>query len=253
MYQVTLSLPSLPPLAVRIAALDGAAELAADPADPGAALALVRRLGRDNSPGWLERLPVALFDRLCAAIFVQEFSGQIECKSACSECAEPFEFGFPLDALIAAQDQAMVAGAPVAAADGFWSIAGGIELRPPTLADLADRLDEPAFLARLVRAGQPDLAQVEAVLETAAPLLTLPIATPCPHCSAEQQIQFDMARFLVDTIAAERPFLIRETHLIASRYGWDHASICALPRRDRQAYAALIESERSAALKWRAG
>lgn len=252
MYHVTLSLPSLPPLAVRIAALDGAAELVADPADPGAALALLRRLGRDNPAGWLDRLPVALFDRLCAAIFVQEYSNQIECKSTCSECAEPFEFGFPLDALIAAQDGA-VGDAPVAASDGFWTTATGIELRPPTVADLAEGLDPADLLARLVRSGEPDEAAVEAVLETAAPLLTLPVATPCPHCSAEQQTQFDMARFLIDTIAAERPFLIRETHLIASRYGWDHASICALPRRDRQAYAALIESERSAALKWRAG
>lgn len=253
MYLVTLSLPSMAPRQVRIAALDGMAELGADPADPGAAVQLVARLGQDNPAGWLDDLPVALFDRLCARIFAQEFAQAIECKSTCESCAEPFEFGFALAELITAQDAAVAQSGFSADCDGFWTTPQGLKLRAPTLADLAVAHNGADMAARLVTAGEAELAAVETVLEAAAPLLTLPIATACPHCAAEQQAQFDMARFLIDSIAAERPFLIRETHLIASRYGWDHASISALPRRDRQAYAALIESERSAALKWRAG
>jgi hypothetical protein len=75
------------------------------------------------------------------------------------------------------------------------------------------------------------------------------VAAPCPRCRADNETRFGLAAFLAARLAAERPFLVRETHLIASRYGWGHAEIMALSRVDRRAYATLVEGERSAGLR----
>lgn len=80
-------------------------------------------------------------------------------------------------------------------------------------------------------------------------MMSLDIATACPECGRAQDVWFDLAAFLIRTLAGERPFLLRETHLLAARYGWSHGEIMALPRDDRRAFAALIESERSAAMR----
>ena len=59
-------------------------------------------------------------------------------------------------------------------------------------------------------------------------------------------LRFDVVRYTLESLAAERPLLIRETHLIASRYGWGHDTIMSLTRADRRAYAALVLGERTA-------
>lgn len=243
-----ISLPSLGTREVRVAALDGTCELLAEPADPRSAQAIVQALARDRQPGWLADLPVSLFDRLCAEIYTAEFSSRVECRSDCSECAEPFDFRFELSELLHHQDREAAALGLTPDEEGYWHLDGGLVLRPPTMADLETHADEARLTADLVREGDPADERIDRTLEAGAPLLTLPVATECPHCGAAQQVGFDMARHLVASVAAERPFLIRETHLIAARYGWSHESIMALPRKDRRAYAALIESERSAAL-----
>ena len=84
-------------------------------------------------------------------------------------------------------------------------------------------------------------------LERAAPVMSFDLDAPCPHCNAAELVRFDLARYLAVRLAAERPFLLRETHLIASRYGWSHGEIMALSRTDRRAYAGLIEAERASA------
>jgi hypothetical protein len=231
-----------------VAALDGVCELLAEQGDPQSAQAVVLALVRDERPGWLGALPVTFFDRLCAAIYAAEFSPRVECRSDCTACGEPFDFRFELDQLLRHQDDEATALGLSPDADGYWRLDEGLAVRPPTLADLAAHPDQQELAARLVRNGDPHDERIEGALEAGAPLLTLPIATECPHCEAAQQVGFDMARHLVASIAAERAFLIRETHLVAARYGWSHESIMALPRKDRRAYAALIESERSAAL-----
>ena len=84
------------------------------------------------------------------------------------------------------------------------------------------------------------------MLEEAAPLLTLDLETRCASCDEPQVLRFDVVRYTLESLAAERPLLIRETHLIASRYGWGHDTIMSLTRADRRAYAALVLGERTA-------
>lgn len=248
-YAVVIALPSLPPARAVLRRIAGADEAALAPGRPGEPTRLLAALARtaDGAPLDVLDLPVTVHDRLLAQVYRTEVGDQATCRAACAGCGKAFEFDLAVPELLAAQDtEAAACGPPDA--DGRWSVAG-TRVRAPTLADAAGP-DLPAALCEGTVA--PDaLAAVGAFLEHACPLLALELDAACPHCGAAQQLAFDLPRFLVRTIANERPFLVRETHLLASRYGWSHAEIMALPRDDRRAYATLIESERSAALRTR--
>ena len=251
MTLLRISLPTFPPHDFRVAEIDGAGELLADPGDPGSVRAIILHVVRDAPDGWLGRLPIAIFDRLCATIFASLFGDSADCRSDCRKCGESFTFQFDISELISIQDVAAEATGLTLGTDGCWSAKAGLSIRPPTLGDL-DQNASPEMLRRsLVTKGDATDSDVEQLIEAASPLLTLSIGTQCPHCDEPQEVGFDMAGYLVASIGAERAFLIRETHLLASRYGWTRESIMALPRGDRRAYAALIESERSAALSRR--
>jgi hypothetical protein len=248
---VRVAIPSLPARTFLLRRLDGAAEAAVEAARPEMATQLIDRLltGGAGETIDIQALPLAVHDRLLAHIYAAEFGETVSCRAACTACSEPFEFRFPLPRLLAAQDRE-AAGIGPPDEDGFWHAPDGVRMRPPTLidarsgtgAELIARISSPAPTGQVPEA-------LTAFLERASPLLSLDIDTRCPECGAAQAVWFDLARFLVQALAGERPFLIRETHLLAARYGWSHDEIMALPRDDRRAFAALIESERSASLR----
>jgi len=246
MLAVRLDLPSLGERTLFLRELDGRAELLAEPDAPGAAGALLAALlvEADGTPVAMPDLLATWQDRALAALFEREFGGRIECRSRCGACGEAYEFGFALGEMRTAQDAAATLIGLVPDGEGYWRLADGSRLRPPTLGDLADRPDPAALLAAL-GGGAGDTALAEAALEVGAPLLSGEVEAVCPECEAAQTLDFDIGRYLVESLAGERPLLIRETHLIASRYGWSHEAIMALPRRDRRAYAQLIIGERS--------
>lgn len=250
-YPADIAIPSLPPARYLLRRLDGRTEAAIAPKQPGMASHVLAALAttREGAPLDLASLPLAVHDRLLAAIYRAELGETVACRAGCAGCGKPFEFSFPLAVLIARQDEAAAAiGLPDA--DGWWTVKRGLQLRAPTLAD-AEAANGDALLARVARGKLPKamIGRAAAFLEDAAPLLSLDIATACPECRRQQQVWFDLASFLIRMLAGERPFLLREAHLLAARYGWSHAEIMALPRDDRRAFAALIESERSAALR----
>lgn len=244
MQRLTLSLPSLEGRTLFLRALDGHAELLAEPGDPGAATALLAHLL--VQPDRTDTLLETWRDRALAALFEREFGGAIDARATCTDCGEAFAFGFTLAPILAAQAESAAATGLVPDADGWWALEEGARLRPPTLGDVAAHSDPAALLAALCQ-GPVETGQAEAMLDAAAPLLSIDLETQCPHCGAAQAIAFEIGAYLVEALAAERPLLIRETHLIASRYGWSHDAIMALPRADRRAYAHLIVGERSAA------
>ena len=246
-----VAIPSLPPAAYLLGRLDGRAESMIEPDAPAMPTRLLEALLRDRDGGAvdIQNLPVAFHDRLLAFVYRAELGDSVKARAACPDCGESFEFGFSLADLLATQDEAAAAvGLPDG--EGRWTAPGRLRLRPPTLAD-AGAGSGAALLERLAGTPVPPelVEDMAAFLEAASPLLSVDISTRCPGCEADRQVRFDLPRFLVDALAGERPFLIRETHLVAARYGWSHAEILALSREDRRAFAALIESERSAALR----
>lgn len=250
-YPADIAIPSLPPVRFLLRRLDGRTEAAIAPGQPAMMSRLLAGLvtTREGGQVAVARLATAVHDRLLACLYLAELGSAVACRAVCGQCGRAFEFSFPLATLTARQDEAAAAIGPPAA-DGYWSGPGGVRLRPPTLAD-GDCESVEALLARIAD-GPVAADQVEALsgfLEEASPLLSLDIDTACPECGEAQRVWFDLARYTLHALAGERPFLIRETHLIAARYGWSHDEIMALPRADRRAFAALIESERSAALR----
>lgn len=253
MQRLALSLPSLGETTLFLRQLDGRAELLAEPGDPGAASAVLAcvLVEASGAPVVLDDLLETWRDRALAGLFEREFGGAIDARAQCTACGEPFAFGFGLEPILTAQAASAAATAVTPDAEGYWAL-GEARLRPPTVGDVA-RSAAPGALLAALSDGTVDTERAEALLDDAAPLLSIDLETACPHCRASQTVAFSIGAYFVECLAAERPLLIRESHLIASRYGWSHESIMALPRGDRRAYAHLVVAERSAAHMRRAG
>ena len=251
-HPCVVAIASLPVVSFLLRRLTGQDEAALVPERPGEPTRLLAALLCDAGGGAVDlaALPVPVHDRLLAEVFRAEVGPRATCRAACTACAEPFEFDLVIADVIAAQDaEAARIGPP--GADGRWPVAGR-RVRVPLMGDASG--EAPAVISALCDAP-PDMQAVidiAAFLEKAAPLLAFDLDASCPHCGAAQRLGFDLPRFLVRAIGNDRPFLLREIHLIAARYGWSHAEIMALPRDDRRAFAALIETERAAALRQRA-
>jgi hypothetical protein len=248
MQRLLLSLPTLGERRLLLKELDGYAELLVDPGDPEGAPRLLGRLLAEASGAEVDvaALLCVWRDRVFAAIFERELGGRVNSQAMCRTCGEEYAFGFELAAVLRAQDAAAAAtglslddGGRLAVGDGAW-------VRPPTIGDVARHAD-PDALSDALCGGTLRRDRVETVLDETAPLLALDIGTRCARCVEPQVLRFDMVSYTLESLAAERPLLIRETHLIASRYGWGHDTIMALTRPDRRAYAGLILGERSAA------
>jgi hypothetical protein len=234
--------------------LSGADELSLAGTDVAAMLDLLARLATRSEGGALalSELSIAQTDRLLAALYQRLYGDNAECRVRCSGCAQGYEFNLNLAQIQHAQDADQPAHAEPG---GGWRLADGRRVRAPRYADLEAADSSQALLRRLLLSGdvEPAPERISEFLERAAPVLSLDLAAPCPHCGRAETVRFDLARYLAQRLVAERPFLLREAHLIASRYGWSHAEIMALLRDDRRAYARLIESERAGALRRRAG
>jgi len=233
----------------RLRALSGADEFLIEAGEPRAATLLLRRLLVDGED--VDALNVAEYDRLLAEVFDALYGDRVEARTRCSACAEPLEISLSLATLAAAPpDVEIDLSGPDEA--GVFTLPDGRRIRPPTIADL-DRAvasgDTAALRRACVVAGDPDAdpETLEAALEAAAPAVTRDVAATCPHCAATQEVRFDLAAFLVASLSRERPFLLREMHLLARAYGWSLTEILSLNRDDRRTLARLCEAERAAA------
>lgn len=237
--------PALGPWSIHLAPLRGTEEAAFGPgASADTTMALLRALACDaqGRPAALDGLTVTEADRLVLRLYLAVYGEGAECRMQCRACAEPSEFTMDLAEVARTQDAAIP---PLPEGESHWTLPSGARVRAPLLADLAAG---ESLLDRIVE-GSAAREDVDAWLDTAAPVMSFDIVAPCPHCSETNDIRFDLSAFFAARLAGERPFLIRETHLLASRYGWSHTEIMALSRTDRRAYATLIEGERSAGLR----
>ncbi|MGZ8361790.1 MAG: hypothetical protein ACXWUX_14825 [Allosphingosinicella sp.] len=229
-----------------LAPVTGADEAAVADGGAHAALALLRRIARDadGAPLRVEALTVSAADRLLAAVYRDLYDNQAECRLDCGACGQAYQFTLDLAEVIAVQDGERPDPPDD---DGAWALPDGRRVRAPTLADIAAAPGPQALVARLLVAGEPatDETGLQAFLERAAPVLSLDLDSDCPHCGAHEAVRFDLACYLGARLAGEHAFLVREAHLIAGRYGWSLGEIYSLSRRDRRAYAGLIEAERA--------
>ena len=176
-----------------------------------------------------------------------ELSVRLVCRAP--QCGEPLEVALPIDALLAAAPDDGAAG-PVAVplADGR-----SVALRRPTGRDLrawhrtpyATRRDAVvAMLDTLRVAGSltPDDEPVVAnAMATHDPLVAFAVSCACPACGAACDHPVDLEAAVLTRLGARRRALLREVHMLASRYGWTESEVLAVAPARRAQYLALIE------------
>ena len=240
------------PVRAAFAEITGAVEqaLAVHPG-PDAARALwlldsLAHVWRDGDRVEAQTLTLGEFDGCLADLHVSLFGAQLPCEVDCAACDERFEFELDLADLRAAI--AREAESYDVDADGVVSAPSGRRFRLPRVEDLAHVANSDWLLQFLVD-GEPDTEAFEAEMESAACVLSQNIEAPCPVCRTSNTVRFDVARYLVETLVGEAPFLWREVHLLARHYGWALDVILSLTRDVRRQLAGLIVADASSRMR----
>jgi hypothetical protein len=123
----------------------------------------------------------------------------------------------------------------------------GRGLREPSYADLlACGGDLDALVARcrigaaVPPPGSPASPATETDLEAVDGSLAGPLHTACVECGEPLEVDVDVVALALQSLAVVCADVDREVHLLASAYGWDLATIEALPDGRRQRLAALV-------------
>ncbi len=99
------------------------------------------------------------------------------------------------------------------------------------LCGMSDKSEEEAM-----QFDDHDLALIDEAFESASPDVSDSAQTICPSCGLQTSARIDPLLFAFP----QEGKILRETHLIASAYGWPHDQILDLKVRHRSFYAAMI-------------
>jgi hypothetical protein len=176
-----------------------------------------------------------------------ELSVRLVCRAP--QCGQPLEVTLPIDALLAAApDDAGSRPVLIPLTD-----ARTVALRRPTGLDLrawhrtpyATRRDAvAAMLDTLVVEGSvaaDDEPVVADAMATHDPLVAFAVSCACPACGAARDHPVDLEAAVLARLGARRRSLLREVHMLASRYGWTESEVLAVAPARRAQYLALIE------------
>ncbi len=232
----------------------GADELAAE----DGAIAMLDRLlaavgNHAVAPGSAAHLPVCDRDRLLAWLYRDLFDDRIDADAVCAGCGASFAVQFSISSMADAERPRQPPGIDGPDAECRYRL-HGVAFRLPSSADLDAVAAVPAedrrraLLERCVVAGDAGGHEtaIEAAMAALGPTLDIDVDCRCPHCDSDQPLRFDIASFLLKSLANDRRFLLREAHRIARAYGWSHAEIMALPRAERQEFVRLIDDDAGA-------
>ena len=204
----------------------------------------------------LERLSLGQRDAHLLTLREWTFGPQLPSLATCHGCQERLELTLSL------ADLRLV---PAAEPGETLSLnVGGYALcfRLPNSQDLvmiAHQLDVPTarqilFERCLLTAhldGQQQSANqlppqiVDAIVEhmgRADPQANIQLALVCPQCGHQWQVTFDIASFFWSEINAWAHRILREVHILASRYGWSERDILALSPWRRQFYLNVVNT-----------
>jgi uncharacterized protein (UPF0212 family) len=250
--------------AARMRPLDGAAELAAATATatpatrPEAVTALLGALlesvgGRPATPEAMRALPCATREWLLQWTAERLNPGMRWFEARCRHCGEPFDLSFDLAHPVCRVPDESATEVAVVTSLGPRRFAVPTGEHEERLARAETGADPRRDFARLcglsarageeaVRFDEHDLQLIDEALENASPDIADTAAAQCPNCGKQTECRVDPLLFAFPREAD----ILREAHLIASAYGWDHDGILRLQARHRAAYAAIIARERRA-------
>jgi hypothetical protein len=144
--------------------------------------------------------------------------------------------------------------------DGWFQLVSApARFRIPSVADLlaAQASGEPAATLAsrcLDPVGLPvrTARAVDRALAKLAPTAEGLIGGQCPACGADVAMRFDPLTYTVLELKDSFAGIYRETHALASAYGWPEETILSQPRSRRRRYAELVFDSRSSSTRGRA-
>lgn len=95
------------------------------------------------------------------------------------------------------------------------------------------------------RLPQAWLDSVADTLSEADPMTAMNLHSKCPVCQEDNEIQLDLEAWLLQQLADEQAYLLRQVHRLASVYHWSEAQIVSLPAQRRNEYLTLINESLS--------
>jgi hypothetical protein len=218
--------PRLLPPSSRLALLRGIEE--AD-SEFGEAVALLRACGIADCMAY----PVGVIDRLLLQAHRAVLHRDLEVVAACPGCG--VRNGLPLG----------VDDVPEYAPRSSWC-GPGLGVREPTGADLAGLPDDAEDAARELelrcRIGPKEEPPPPGALDRADQSLCGVVRIACVECGTLVSEFVDVQRLVTTAVADAAADVDVEIHMIASRYGWDLATIESLPDARRARLAALAGS-----------
>ena len=220
------------------------------------ALTLLAAACPDTPLEVLERLSLGQRDARLLTLREWTFGPQLAGLATCLGCQERLELTFNL------ADLRVV---PIIEPGDTLSLnVGGYDMRfrLPNSQDLAmiAHLSDAAttrqvLLGRCLLTGHHDGQQqsanqlpphvVDAIVEHMArtdPQADIQLSLVCPQCGHQWQVAFDIASFFWSEINAWANRVLREVHILASRYGWSEMDILALSPWRRQFYLDLVNA-----------
>lgn len=203
---------------------------------------------------WWQRTVGERTAALLAVLRASQGGEVIEHRLRCEQpgCAERFDIELPYAALGVGPLETLGVGPVPQHIVLPRDNAPPLPLRLPTGADLRAwrrmALDprgdaQWAMLNQLCQAGElrpQDSAHAAAALAQADPLVAFSVTSGCPACGTEAEIEVDLEALALQRLAAQQRQLLRDVHVLASRYGWSEAEVMALSPARRARYVELI-------------
>jgi hypothetical protein len=192
------------------------------------ALALLERAGEADPAA----ITLGAGDRLLVALVEQVTGRPIELTARCPACGETNEIVLSSDQL------------PEYCPRTRW-LGVGLGVREPTYHDLFGLpRDERAAVLQLggrcaVGVVPPAVAADE--LDEVDGSLVGPIDIRCVECGAAIDVEADAQQLALRCLRRRAEQIDREVHLLASHYGWDLATIEALPDARRERLTRMVE------------
>lgn len=213
----------------------------------------------------LAQLTIAQRDTALFLLRERIFGSQLNGLADCPACKERLELAF--DAEYVRSMKLLTAMADSSFPDADSSVTTllikdyKIDIRLPNSADLLklrDLIDEGGAQRHLLKAcivsitdcdeqvlpdselPDPIKQMVMEQIGQMAALANLTISTTCPGCGYQWEIIFDIVSYFWSEINAWATRMIRETHILASTYGWCESDILEMSALRRQHYLELI-------------
>lgn len=207
-----------------------------------------------GGPDWA-RLPAAQLGAVALGIRQAWIGDRIVSERRCLRpaCGEKVDVSFAITAYVAHRRPRRPRNISPDPEDGWYVLWGaGVRFRLPAVEDLlAAVASEDAAATLAARCLDPAVLPakvartVDRALSALAPSLDGLVGGACPACGADVTARFDPIAYTLAELRDVFAGIYRETHTLASAYGWREEDILRLPRARRQRYGAMISDERS--------